>query len=106
MTGDWHDRNTAHSGSENRTSCRHAIRGAATGGRDDHAVARIGVHELPVDVDLDFDHANASANDDIIDGTALLSNDAVAEDRRSERRALLDDVVAFQEGSERSFPVA
>src|SRR5215207_3748210 len=105
MAGDWHDRKPLDTGGQDRAASRHAVGSAATRGRYDNAISRECVDVISVDIEFDVDHAHAAANDDIVDRPAVIFDSMAPVNCGVEGRALLDGVVARDQGVERALPI-
>ncbi len=100
-----HQREALHPRGEDRPAGGHAIGCRAARRRDNHAVAGVHVDEVAVEVQLDFDHPVAAADDDVIDRPAFVMVHIAAPKRRLERRAGFDRDIARHQRVERLAPV-
>src|SRR5215216_4570432 len=105
MARDGDDRKSPDSGGQNGTTRSHAIRRAAFGGSHNHAVAGVCIYVVAVDVDLDVDHPNTAANDDVIDRPSLVNTLTLPLDQPGKRGTLLDVVSSADKRFDRHEPV-
>ena len=94
-----HQRNTLDTGMQNRAIGRQRV-GCRAGGRgDDHAVGTLGVNELAVDAQVEFDHAPQITliDDDIVESHCMKDPLAVAQHFRIKQDSGLLGVAAVQD---------